>query len=232
MIRLFFLMFVFLSFPVFVAQVDVTQDAKVSLDFTQDRFKENVHTLIRSKNLQELELLMPQRALNEENLVKNLSVLFGTSTTLQKIRFSIPKGIAVCGYNFGSEASPLFESLAKNRIVRSLDVDPNFAFVSTENVVALTTLISQNFLEELSVGLGNDWRSYDFFALGLMLSQGSALTKLSLKIIVINEDDAASLVSAIKENKSLTYVRLKYDGGHTEGEVTPIRTIFKEADKG
>jgi|GEM_PF-6164693 len=115
MIRSFYFVFVFLSIPIFAADADVARKTRVSLDVTQDRFNENLHSLIGSRNLQELELLMPERAFDEENLGEQLGTLIEESTTLHKIRLSIPKGYATCGYHLDSNANKLFQSITKSK---------------------------------------------------------------------------------------------------------------------
>jgi len=76
--------------------------------------------------------------------------------------------------------------------------------LGTENVLPLTTLISQGFLKELSVGPGKYWQGCDFFALGLILSQDNSLTTLSLTVVAIDEEAARNLVDEIRKiNRSL-----------------------------
>ncbi len=64
------------------------------------------------------------------------------------------------------------------------------------------------------------------------LQNQGAIGQLSLSILAMSEDDARRLVNTIKENKTLTYVKLVYCGGHTQEEVAMIKAIFKGADRG
>jgi|GEM_PF-5982118 len=233
MIRFFSLMLVLWCFPGYVADIDISQAAKYSLNQQDSNFDEDTNKLIYANKLQELELLMSRSALyiNKRKLLKNLVTLINTTDTLQKLLISLPPEVCIEGRPIDEAAILLFEALTDNKTVKILDIRPCFAWVGLENARILAKLVSENVvLQELSMGL-MDWKSHDFTELGLALAKNTTLTRLSLSIDSISEDDAKKLVNAIRENKMLTHVKLVCSGGNAITEIAKIRAIFKEADR-